>query len=63
MNLGPYDWYLCLCGYFPGLSRLNSGFLTSAGKVSREALVLKESTKIVEKLSVVLNFKYIANRL
>jgi hypothetical protein len=29
-----------------------SGLLTSAGKTSWEALILKESTKIVEKLSV-----------
>jgi hypothetical protein len=50
MNLSPYDWYLCLCGYFPDLSRLNSGFLASAGKVSREALVLKESTKNCRKI-------------
>jgi len=31
---------------------LISGLLTSVGKASREALLLKESTKIVENLSV-----------
>jgi hypothetical protein len=44
------------------ISIIISGLLTSVGKASREALILKESTKIVENLSVnydtsvVLNF-------
>jgi len=36
-----------------------SGLLTSVGKASREALILKEPTKIVEKLSV--NLRHVSS--